>query len=180
MDRRFRAWVRSIGPIGGEIDTAAWARTITEQWIEKQKAYHEGRAARLQGAERMLHFFAYAGFVLAFLGCAGHLVPYVAPNTWLGRWTEHHSVWLTVIAAGMPAWGAACHAISVQGEFLRLIERSEEMVHNLEKAKKEIDELSPSFPLDRLRDLTIRLAQLMLDEVTDWRIVHHGPEFILP
>src|SRR5206468_8669829 len=120
----------------------------------------------------MLHHLAYTCFVAAFLGAAGRLVLYLWPDFVLSRLLSDRNVWFTFLAAGMPAWGAACHASAVQGEFLRLIERSKDVVTRLQTARDEFDrfETETSIPVDELRAETLAIAQLMLDEVTDCHI----------
>jgi hypothetical protein len=169
MDRYFRAVVRAVGPPQGRIDVDAWQSVVRERWVGGQIRYHDDQARKLEGAERMLLHLCTGCFVLAGFGGAAHLLfhaPKVAP-------------WLTVFAAGMPAWAAAFHAISVQAEFSRLVQRSEEVRDQLGESARRLEALKgPSITYGVLRSETLIVAQLMLDEVTDWRIVYSGPRFI--
>ena len=90
---------------------------------------------------------------------------------------ESWSDWLTFFGAGLPAWGAACHAIAVEGEFGRMAERSEAMVRELERAGQRLENRGQGLHGDALGAETFTTARLLLEEVTDWHIVHQRPDF---
>jgi hypothetical protein len=89
---------------------------------------------------------------------------------------------LTFVAGFVPALGAAVAGINNQGEFRRLVMRSEAMSARLLDLEQRAGALlktlaaSPSGPwIPRVSgeasDLAIQTAQLMVNEVLDWRVV---------
>jgi hypothetical protein len=79
-------------------------------------------------------------------------------------------MWLTVLAAAAPAWAAAAHGISTQAETSRLASRYAAMADLLEQYHRQFDPPPPNSI--RLAGITARVAQSMIDEVVDWRILY--------
>ncbi len=83
---------------------------------------------------------------------------------------------LVLISAFFPALAAALAGISNQGEFSRVAKRSAAMADSFEKFSEQIKALLhtevPSGPkLSQVVPLAGRIAQVMVDEVADWRVV---------
>lgn len=180
LDRHFRNLIRSVGPPIRTLGIPDWISLVQNRWVAGQIRYHQGRLAQFMGAERLLHGLAYASFFMALVGCAGHLVAHSAHGE-VGHWLEAQTDWLTFFAAGLPAWGAACHATAVEAEFTRMIERSHSMLKGLRTAEANLNTLGASahVSLESLRQETFAIARLMLEEVTDWHLTHQ-PHVIIP
>lgn len=136
---------------------------ITEAWIPGQIRYHERNAIRLGTIEKRLHGLSKLFVAIAGAACVAHFVlhdPPVGP-------------WLTFLAAGFPAAAGACHAISTQGEFRRLADRSEAMTLALNHVAARFGQLtSGNLSGAAARREADQLAQLMLEEVVDWQVLY--------
>jgi hypothetical protein len=81
---------------------------------------------------------------------------------------------VTLCCAFFPALGAALAGLGNQGEFTRLEKRSRAMAERLKRVSEELGRLANSAGDIRMKDVTPRaldVAQLMVDEVLDWRVV---------
>jgi hypothetical protein len=169
MNWRLKAALREAGIADGRIAhqyLKNYLRYINS-WIAIQIKYHLRNAMKMHRADEVLHYLEWILFVIAALGCLLHLVIHnvqIVP-------------WLTLCAAGFPAAAAACHAISNQGEFRRLAERSEAMAASLDRLKTDLDKMESSVRADELSMKAIEIAQVMLDEVADWQILYRKPPF---
>ena len=175
MSWRFRAAVREIGLANVRLDEAmlrgALAR-IRGEWIggaEGQVAYHRAVAGRIERQDHRLHAFAWAMFAATFACCVGHF---------LAHGNRTLELWLTVGCAGLPALGAAAHAVTSQFEFRRLRERSVCMERNLSEALAGLRALTSDG--SRLSSRSIAEAiypasRAMMDEVVEWRILSSKP-----
>jgi len=189
----FRAVVRSKGLMRAELDEAcveACQGQLHEEIVRGQMRYHRTTAERYRTLERRLHWFALWMFTLTGVSCAAHLVPFFVPaDGWAGGgavdWLHHHSAWLTLFAAALPAWGAASHAVLGQAEARRLAERYESMVQLLEGFDRTLAEpAAPGGGSARRSSLELiregeRVAVVLLDEVVDWRVVYQVPRTVL-
>lgn len=185
MSWYFRAVVRKEGMARAKLDgeyLAECRRRLHDDLVREQLRYHRESAARHRTLRHVLHVFAVSMFSLAGVFCAAHLVPAVFPSQgWIGaggvHWLHEHRAWLTLLAAALPAWGAAAHAVSSQSEARRLAERSSSMVEVLGEFDRELS-AEESSSLDLMHHAG-KVAQVMLDEVVDWRVIYQAPETVL-
>jgi hypothetical protein len=140
-------------------------RLLRREWVVGQIVYHERNHLRLGAIDDALHAFLWATAALAAGACVLHLLPIhdmqIRP-------------WLTLFAAGLPAAASGFHAISTQGEFRRLSERSEAMRASLEKFDKRLEkhEKRGQLAMRNLRRFAAGVAQDMLAEVVDWHVLN--------
>jgi hypothetical protein len=138
---------------------------LRKGWVMDQIHYHEINHLKLAAIDHVLHAFVWATAALAAAACVLHLVPIhdmrMAP-------------WLTLFAAGLPAAASGFHAISTQGEFRRISERSGAMRASLEKFDKRLAKYEQRGPLTArdLRRFAAGVAQAMLAEVVDWHVLN--------
>jgi hypothetical protein len=87
---------------------------------------------------------------------------------------------LFIVLAALPAFGAALASIANQGEFARLAKRSAAMTSTFEEFARRVGELEQRLlaesaePTTQLADvitLATEITQVMVDEVSDWRVV---------
>jgi hypothetical protein len=85
-----------------------------------------------------------------------------------------------IVLAALPAFGAALASIANQGEFARLAKRSVAMASTFEEFAGRVRELEQQLaaesaePTTQLADvitLATEITQVMVDEVSDWRVV---------
>lgn len=89
---------------------------------------------------------------------------------------------LVLGCAALPAFGAALHGIKNQGEFARIAKRSEAMAAQLQALLGAVEQLEHAETL-RSADvgrLARRAAELMVDEVLDWRVMFVDRPPVLP
>jgi hypothetical protein len=162
-----RALLREAGMITARFD-ARYLETVkdslNENGIKAQIRYHEPNAERLEKVNHRLHHLGIILFLSAFIAAFLHFFIH----------EEEHRPVLTLITIVGPAFGAALAAIRSQGEFDRLTKRSQAMTAQLKRVSHQLDRLT----LDdgdlsslKLSEIAINGAQLMVDEVLDWRIV---------
>jgi len=167
----FRALVREFGMPADTIVDRAYrqecCRLIRDELIAGQLAYHRRAAARYATIRHRMHAAALGFFGLTLVACVLHLLPESWPG---GRWLHHHSMWLTLVAAAAPAWAAAVHGISTQAETTKLADRYSAMADLLAQYHRQLDPVPPTSI--HLAGIATRVAQSMIDEVVDWRIVY--------
>jgi hypothetical protein len=136
-------------------------------WVRGQIQYHRFNAVRLTVIEGRLRMFVWISLLAILIACSVHLF-----------WDPKSVAWLLMaIAAGFPAFSAACHAIASQGEFERLAERSKAMRESLEIAAKELREMGTqgNLTVGDLREVARAIAELAVEEVVDWQILYRKP-----
>jgi|APTNR8051073442_1049403.scaffolds.fasta_scaffold05020_4 hypothetical protein len=165
----FRAIVRESGLVNGVLDEAYRQRLAAEvvlPLIRKQAAYHRKTADRCARVAHMLHRTHIILFVLTFIAVAAHLIHEVChclPSPF-------QPSLLIMLAAVLPAFGASFTARSSQGEFHRIAQRSEAISGRLEKIMEQfLKESTPSAAA--FDDCVEEAANLMLEEVMDWRVL---------
>ena len=169
----FRARVREAGLVQARLDrnyVDACHRAIVDG-IEAQVAYHNAAAHGAHLLHHRLHSTAIGLFAATAVACMLHLTP-------LG----HEAGWndaLTLLAAFLPACGAALAGITSHGEFSRVARRSEAMQQELQALAARVQSIqSPS------SELTGRVAEeaarIMVDELVDWQVIFRGKPLTLP
>jgi hypothetical protein len=144
-------------------------RLIRDDWVFGQINYHARNATRLHLIDERLHRLVWLFTAVAALACVAHLVIH-----------DHHvAPWLTLLAAGFPAAAGACHAISTQGEFRKLAERSGAMSENLTRLEVELRAMDAGggCTAASLRRSAEKVAQVMIEEVLDWQILYRKQPF---
>jgi hypothetical protein len=151
---------------------------------EGQLKFQKDTERRSEHIAHRLHVASTTLFVLTLVGIATHLLlePALLPR-WLDfeipesihRALDH---WLVMGSAFLPALGAALAAISNQGEFARLAKRAAAMADYFTGFAQQIaalrsggaqDVKAPT--LSQVIPLASEIAEVMVDEVADWRVV---------
>jgi hypothetical protein len=170
----FRAIVREAGIVTARFDDSylnAACLFLKSAGVDGQVSYHRKNAERLERADTFLHGAGSVLFGLAAVAGTLHLLNYVS------HIFDHNgpvALGLTLITVVGPAFGAALTAIRFQGEFERVIKRSQAMKGQLEQISQELEKCrgtkaKPSS--NALGEIATRGAQLMTSEVLDWRTV---------
>jgi hypothetical protein len=152
-----------------------------------QLAFHENNEKRSENIAHRLHVTSFILFLLTILGIGFHLVLAHAETFsalhWLHDVLSQHSRealqrWLVLASATLPALGAALAGINNQGEFSRLAKRSAGMVDGFKRFRDSIQTLRTSAAgaantpkLSEVIPLARDVADMMIDEVSDWRVV---------
>lgn len=158
-----RAITRELGVTSARFDgpfLEAARTTICRDWLDSQAAYHRETARRSQRMEHLLHWAGLALFALAFVTTVGAIY----------RELEV----FTAVEAIFPAFGSALAAIRGQAELERLARRSEGIAEWLEEMIEKLELYNPhpgTSASHALRVTAESAANVMLDEVLDWRVV---------
>jgi len=146
------------------LGAAAGSRT-SGQW-----KFHLLNESRSNAIARRLYAASFGLFIVTWLGIALHFV--------LLQVFAREFYWLVLTSATLPALGAALAGINNQGEFRRIAKRSAAMASGFEKFAARIAALraraaegvSPP-KLPELIPLASKIAEVMVEEVVDWRAV---------
>jgi hypothetical protein len=191
LDQTWMYWqMRAIARSVGLPTAAATPNSVKDRLasvggvVQGQLKFHrltEGRSHRMW---HRLHLASILLFALTFISILIHLLSH-APPPWAGTALLDNrdpaiGRWLILIAATLPALGAALAGIVNQGEFARLAKRSASMVGLFERFAAQITTLrdgdsgKPGIANPKLSDV-IPVAEavttVMVDEVADWRVV---------
>lgn len=172
VDGMFRMIARDLGLAPGKTNRryraalGAWVNSI----LTEQIRYHHDNAMLMRKLNHHLHRVGTGLFIATLLACITHLA--------LGE-----SVWLLLGATVFPAFGAAFYAISNQGEFARIADRSQAMSRELEAVQSKDLSLALSTgeeSLAELRKVAERVAGCMIAETIDWNFVFRFRSLDLP
>jgi hypothetical protein len=160
---------RSFLPVDGTVDEKYnWT---VNGWIRRQLHYQQSYSQSRLMMEKRLKQGEVMFFIGAALSCLLHLTSALP---------EAAEPWLVFAAAAAPAWAAAFHAISVQGEFKVVAEASESTAKRMEnicdKADKEKDNGRASHAdlISTARDASL----VMMQEAAGWRTVSQMHEML--
>jgi hypothetical protein len=175
----YREFERSAGLPNVKFDEPylqACRQLWREKLLQEQIDYHRTTHHRFHKLEHRLHRIGLFLFWATLAVCLTHIV-----LTYLE--VELPGEWLVLLAAFLPALGAALAGIRSQGEFQRVARRCLAMEARLKEYQQELDRLpTREHELDsvRLRDLSRRVAQTMANEMLDWRVVFQDRPLALP
>ena len=180
-----RAIARATGVPSATIDSAYIDQCIDhlESLVREQRIFHEQTYLRAERISHLLHSFTACLLVFTVGSIVIHLVLHFAVGGTIS-WAEGV---LTFISAGLPALGAALAGISNQGEFARIMKRSEAMADGLARLSDEIARVSlnsngekPAARLRKMSPLAVRTTDLMVGELLDWQVIFLDRPPVLP
>ena len=184
MFAHVRAIIRAVGLPNLITSAAAGPECHTRELLEhlragvrEQKDFHEQGARCYHHLELRLHRICLALFSVTVVAVILHLLAMLPGAAWL-HFSGSTANWLMFCAAGLPAVGAALTGISHQGEFVRAGKRSRAMRDHFVEIEREIEILleraqqggAPA-TLEEAALLAKKVAQLMVGEVLDWRVI---------
>lgn len=206
MNWRFRAAVRAAG-LPSTVMTPQYVAACRDAFehgmLGGQLQYHINASDRWRSILHKLHNTTMVCFVIAFIAAGWHVAEEFAhwmsrqretPATTLdarpGPQNQDHAaredhgaptwgLWLTFLAAGLPAVGAAAHAVGAAGEFHRLAQRSDAMAGRLHELRRQVLATQGQSSASIAQYATLA-SSLMMDEVCDWRILCRQPPIHVP
>lgn len=169
-----RAIARSVGVpnLAADADYARGCAEDLRALCADQRAFHTSSFRRAERIHEVLHVLSLVLFGLTIMGVAAHLAPHLLRHGRL-HIGERGAAALVFIAAAFPALGSALAAINNLGEFQRLAKRSRAMTASFEAAEADLDRAAAADPprLSELAPIAAHVAETMVEEVSDWRIV---------
>ncbi len=180
----FRAVLREAGlivPHDGDLHPYRLASDVVVPLLRDQVQYHDKISRRYARVAHKLHVIHIWLFGFTIGAVALHLVEQLSHAAgWHSSWLDRLSgKWLTLLAVVLPAFGASFAARSTQGEFHRLAERSAGMAARLKRIADDIEAM-PDPSAAELGDRAVAAAELMLEEVLDWRVLFLARPLDLP
>lgn len=176
---RTRAASRMVGPPSDridEVDLATRKRSMSKL-VDEQLGYHVRNAEQMERLDHRTHRLGTGVFMATLAFCLMLLV------FKLGFSQESHlahdiSLFATLASAVLPAFGAAIFGIRIQSDFGGLARRSHRMASQLEGLRSALDTDSSDYAI--LLDRARRLAQIMVSDLSTWRITYQGRPLVLP
>ncbi|MGE5391260.1 MAG: hypothetical protein ACM3PE_09385 [Deltaproteobacteria bacterium] len=172
LNWHFRAIVRQAGLINARVNQEFLSAidSFLLKEIEGQIKFHEGNSQKYERVTHILHRTGLVLFGATLVGCIIHL--------------SYHEIvlsrWLTFAAAVLPALGSALVGILYQGEYERLIKRSEAMAAQLHNITTNIDVSGRAPSYEDISSTAYLAATTMVNEVLDWRIMVQARPLQLP
>lgn len=143
-----------------------------------QRTFHESRFKRYEHLHERLHFASVALFGMTVIAVILQSVLFVLSKRFGEAFRiEMQGDWLILATAFLPAVAAALAGINNHGECLRIAKRSRAMADGLARFGNTIRELRTRLEhgervaLAEVIPLAGKLAETMVDEVIDWRVV---------
>ena len=168
MDWYVRAVARSAGLPDAPVDRAYLAASLAHlhDLIEGQAGFHRNSARRSHIIERRLMAGVVVALSLTLVACLLHLAGVLSGP-------------MVFLCGALPALGAALAGINNQGEFRRIAKRSGAMEERLNEMLEQVDRLRERIAdapageafANRVRILAQDSAQILVNEVLDWRVV---------
>lgn len=168
MDWYVRAVARSAGLPDAPVDRAYLAASLAHlhDLIEGQAGFHRNSARRSHIIERRLMAGVVVALSLTLVACLLHLAGVLSGP-------------MVFLCGALPALGAALAGINNQGEFRRIAKRSGAMEERLNEMLEQVDRLRERIEdapageafANRVRTLAQDSAQILVNEVLDWRVV---------
>jgi len=187
-----RAIVREQGLRTGVFneDTLSVARSTLLALLHDQCAYHRTTHARMEKLETRLEFIGLILFSATALTAAAFLL-FVLGGCEIVK-DEKVTFWATALAAGLPALATASYGIRVIGDFEGIARRSERTYKALKQLIEAIehDALTlrqlitavkhDALALNRLRNRARSAAEVMLGDVSSWRVATESRTLNIP
>jgi hypothetical protein len=140
-----------------------------------QLHFHLTNKRRSEHISHRLHEASVRLFRMTIVCILWHLSPHLPLKIHLDPTVEG---WLTLACATLPAFGAAMAGINNQGEFARIAKRSASMADafrgfaaRLDVLKERAKAAGSPLRISEITPLATETAQLMVDEVVEWRVV---------
>lgn len=174
---QFRAIIREAGLFSASLGVDERTRLACDRLrpaLDEQVEYHERAHACSHRIAAILHRTHVSLFGLTLVMVLLHLLHALG---------IHLPDWLppalpTALAAILPAFGAATAGLASQGEFHRMAERARAMAQRLRRIRDTLPTGTPTAAA--LGEHAEEAANLMLEEVLDWRVLFLGRPLELP
>ena len=156
-------WRAAGCPSGQLTDARSLSETIVHEELRPQVAYNGASTSQMHMIDHRLHVASILLFTATIIGC----IISVVVNLGMHQAAPSQTMVFVVVAAGLPALGAAIFGIRMQGDFSSTEDRSRSTADNLKRIADALEH--PDITLSRSTDLVEAAAAIMLTDVTEWR-----------
>ena len=155
--------------------------------LDEQKEYHRLNAQLYARIDKRLHHTGELTLWLTLVACLTHLLPVMIPDL---KMTQEFEDGLTFLCGFLPALGASMAGIHHQGEFKRIAKSSAAMFEQFSHLQQDNLLLMNKLSVGGLREdesifnqittLARNIANLMINEMSDWKVVYQDRPPTLP
>ena len=173
-----RALLRSVGLPTGSLAQSQLTegRKALVAMLEEQAKYHEATAIRMEKVEKRIEHFGEVLFFATILVALFYLLATKAAGLHL---SDEAKFAVTALTAGLPVLATASYGIRIIADFEGMARRSERMAETIEILLDAIAS-DPPDDLDKARDRAQQAVDLMLGDVSNWRIAAEGRGLAIP
>ena len=183
-----RATLREIGLPNALLDEKyqqPLLHATSRHEVHEQFNWHRGNAAAMQGIEHFLHRWGNRCFLVTLWALFAGLiflvlVALLVPAGELSQVLKYAKPGFLVVAALLPAVGAALSGIRAHGDFDGSKERSAHMAGELETLTKYYAAAAESPRLEKTADLLIETARVMSEDLAAWQDLYGRKRLSLP
>ena len=147
---------------------------LCSDWLGQQYRYHRTLHDRYAAWGGIANRVMASLFIVTLGGVLLHLLPWHPQD----ELANHYLAWAVAVSVvALPAFLAAFHGITVQGEFERLAERSAATAGYLKDLIDRLHSITPeshAHYADAVGDHAIEATRVMLEEVTDWQVLYRA------
>lgn len=183
-----RATLREIGPPTGILDAQALRTAIKstiEDELDGQINYNRGAAKTYHDIDHKLHIWGERLFIATFVVGLTYIV--LALLLEAGNALEipkslknAGKALVTVLGAGLPAFGAALFGIRATGDFRVASEQAKRTLAELEDLKQRLETERTAPSRERTAQLLLTLTQALTSDLRDWAKIYRLRELQLP
>ena len=176
-----RARVREKGMSAGVLNsrTLLSSRAGLRALIKEQTRYHAGSSHRYELFNHRIHRAGLWLFVLTGAACFVHLFLPAEEGAHGPALPGTAESLLTLVGIMFPAWGGALAAFRSHGEFQRIAQRSGAMAGRMRELRCAL--AGARRPTSTaLGQRSVEVADTMVDELLDWRIIFREKPIVLP
>ena len=188
------AWyVQSIERMAGlpslRVDNNHLKDCLTQysELLTEQKKYHKTNALLYHKIDKRLHHTGELTLWLTLFACVIHLLPVLFSGIIFSEFIENG---MTFLCGFLPALGASMAGIHHQGEFKRIAKSSGAMYEQFSQLENDTELLISTLSdeksgheesiVNEITDLARTIANLMINEVSDWKVVYQDRPPTLP
>ncbi len=201
-----RATIRELGMPNGELDSTRQEITLQatlDKEIEKQIRYNKTNAHELNKLDHFLHLSGTACFYITLAILALFLMLYIisvipilneiftnifATKIQISSILYNVKDWIVLLAAGLPALGAALAGIRFTGDFENFAKRSKQTASDLQLLQSEYTmavrhlhhDVVDQHTLERTHELLLKTARVMADDLGALQHLFSAKRFQFP
>jgi hypothetical protein len=188
-----RATMRELGMPSAHLDQTFQSQLLnatSTYELNEQLGHHRENCLILERTNRALHVTGigcfYATLVVLVMFLVGWLSLEVAENlsnaeaVELRQLLELAKHWTIVVAAGLPALGAAISGIRIHGEFEGAAVRSKQTLSDLNMLSQRFSAVSKAPDLADTREALIELARDLVEDLKAWQALYGRKRLMLP
>jgi hypothetical protein len=179
-----RATARELNLPSVSIDSST-TKDLIDSFIHDQLSdqigYHARSGKDLSKLDQRTHTVGFWLFLLTAIFCALSIVAYLlqhAIGVWSSKWLDLYKQSVPILTIVLPALGTALFGIRAHGDFRGRADRSALTANGLDKIRRSLSGFPCAWGYLRLQ--VSKAANIMLDDLADWRVTYARRRLDLP